>query len=170
MDIGAFLLLLALFIPLAIYLAQPFTKKRRPRALPKEDHTRSALMAERDRLLDALQELDFDYTLGKVPEDEYPALRATLLKQGAEILKKLDAIGEPSEGGDAESRIEAAISARRAEIQETAAEENADDDIESLIAARRRARKDKSGGFCPNCGHPVLQSDKFCPHCGHPLR
>ncbi|MBL1173273.1 MAG: zinc-ribbon domain-containing protein, partial [Chloroflexi bacterium] len=41
-----------------------------------------------------------------------------------------------------------------------------DDDVEALIAARRKARKEKSGGFCPRCGKPVLASDRFCPHCG----
>ncbi len=28
------------------------------------------------------------------------------------------------------------------------------------------ARKDKTAGFCPKCGKPVLQSDVFCPSCG----
>ena len=176
MDLGAFLLLTALFIPLAIYLAQPFTEKRRPRALPKDDHTRSALMAERDRILDALQELDFDHSLGKVPEEEYPELRAALLQKGAEILKKLDSLEDSAQKDDAERRLEAAIAERKANQasaegdSSSLPEEDADDDLESLIAARRRERKEKSAGFCPNCGHPVLQTDKFCPHCGHSLK
>lgn len=171
MDIGAFLLLAALFIPLAMYLAQPFTEKRRPRARSEEDHRRSALMAERDSILDALQELDFDHSLGKVPEEDYPQLRAELLQKGAAILKELDSLESASDAEDAEHRLEAAIAARRAKRVETDSEsESEEDDLESLIAARRRARKEKSAGFCPNCGHPVLQTDKFCPHCGHALK
>jgi predicted amidophosphoribosyltransferase len=47
---------------------------------------------------------------------------------------------------------------------------DADDDIESLIAARRSERKEKSAGFCPNCGRPILSSDRFCPHCGKVIK
>lgn len=39
-------------------------------------------------------------------------------------------------------------------------------DLEARIAARRQARQEKAGGFCPHCGKPVQKSDKFCPRCG----
>ncbi len=64
-------------------------------------------------------------------------------------------------GTDADNMLEAAIQARRG-----ASTLDADDELESMIAARRGKRKAKSGGFCPNCGNPVLQSDKFCTGCG----
>ncbi len=37
-----------------------------------------------------------------------------------------------------------------------------------LIANRRRARSEKSSGFCPQCGKPIQKSDRFCPKCGAP--
>ena len=46
----------------------------------------------------------------------------------------------------------------------------ADDDLEELVAARRAQRKNKSAGFCPQCGKPVASSDRFCPHCGKSVR
>jgi hypothetical protein len=42
----------------------------------------------------------------------------------------------------------------------------ADDDLEKLLADRRRARREKAAGFCPRCGGPVHKSDRFCPKCG----
>ena len=45
-------------------------------------------------------------------------------------------------------------------------QEITDEDLEELVAARRTARKDRSAGFCPKCGKPVLRSDRFCPACG----
>jgi len=44
------------------------------------------------------------------------------------------------------------------------------EDLEDLLAKRRIARKDKTAGFCPKCGKPVLQSDVFCPFCGSTLK
>jgi predicted amidophosphoribosyltransferase len=41
-----------------------------------------------------------------------------------------------------------------------------DDDLEAMIAARRKTHKVKSAGFCPKCGKPILVSDRFCPSCG----
>jgi predicted amidophosphoribosyltransferase len=47
--------------------------------------------------------------------------------------------------------------------------DEADDDVETILAARRRERQGKSGGFCPNCGRSIQKSDRFCPKCGQIL-
>jgi rubrerythrin len=67
-----------------------------------------------------------------------------------------------------DARIEKAIAARRADAS-VAKQEVSDDDMESMIAARRKGRKEKSSGFCPKCGKPVMASDRFCPSCGKSL-
>ena len=55
-----------------MYLYAPFME-RRARRVTEEEHELSALMAERDRVINSLQELDFDFKLGKIPEEDYPA-------------------------------------------------------------------------------------------------
>ncbi len=174
MDIGAIFLSLAVLILVALYVAFPFLSRQRDSR--KEQPAISLLMAERDRLLNVLQELDFDHVLGKIPAEDYPAQRASLLRQGAQVLRELDASRSPSENGmqgagdDAEARLESAIAARRADSAVQGGHAVTDEDIEALIAGRRAARKDKAAGFCPKCGKPVLQSDRFCPGCGKPLK
>jgi rubrerythrin len=166
MDIGAIFFTLAVVTLVGMYVGQPFIQRRGRRAT-QEDHEYSQLMAEYDRAVNTLQELDFDNALGKVPVEDYPSQRAELLAKGAELLRKLDAMQPQESGRDAESRIEAAVASRRAD---SSAEKSAamldDDDLESLIAARRKTRKEKSAGFCPKCGKPVQVSDRFCPSCG----
>lgn len=168
MQLTALFFTLAILILVAIYLYAPFME-RRARHVTEEEHELSALMAERDRVINSLQELDFDFKLGKIPEEDYPTQRAGLLQKGADILRRIDSIApQPASAQDADARIEKAIAARRADAS-GAKPEFSDDDVESMIAARRRVRKEKSSGFCPKCGKPVTVSDRFCPSCGKSL-
>ena len=183
MDIGSIFLVLGLLVLVVIFISRPLLEKRSV-AVTQEEQEVSALLAERDRLLNALQELDFDYSLGKIPEADYPEQRKVLIQRGVDVLRKLDELQVDAQPDDAEERIEAAIAARRADIaQVQLAGGNGggarlkpaplavgqDDSLEALIATRRRERKEKSAGFCPQCGDPVQKSDRFCPKCGAKL-
>jgi hypothetical protein len=168
MEIAAILLTSGIAILVGLYLYAPVLEHG-GRRLTAEEHELSALFAERDRVVNALQELDFDYKLGKIPEEDYPLQRAALLQKGADILRKIDSYSPQADTAqETEARIEKAVAARRADAS-AKPRELTDDDIESLIASRRKARKNKSAGFCPKCGKPVLTSDKFCPSCGKSL-
>jgi rubrerythrin len=179
MDIGSLFLILGLLILVGLFVARPFFE-RTARAVSQEEQALSALMAERDRVLNALQELDFDFALQKIPEAEYPAQRAILLQKGVEILRQIDAYQPQAAATDVEARIEAAIAARRADaarqpVSRAAAGaaatvlEAPDDELERMLANRRRQRSEKAAGFCPQCGGPVQKSDRFCPRCGATL-
>jgi NADH pyrophosphatase NudC (nudix superfamily) len=168
MQITAIFFTLAILILVGIYLYAPFMEQR-ARRVTEEEHELSTLLAERDRVINSLQELDFDYKLGKIPEEDYPSQRAGLLQKGADILRQIDTIApEPIAVQDVDARIEKAIAARRADASVVRAELS-DDDVESMIAARHKVRKEKSSGFCPKCGKPVMISDRFCPSCGKSL-
>ena len=168
MELTAIFFSLAVLIIVGIYLYAPFME-RRARRVTEEEHELSALMAERDRIINSLQELDFDFKLGKIPEDDYPTQRANLLQKGAEILKKIDSLApQPVSTQDTEARLEKAIAARRADGAVGTAPVT-DDDLEAMISARRKSRTKKSAGFCPRCGKPVTVTDRFCPSCGKSL-
>jgi hypothetical protein len=196
MDIGSIFLILALLVLVGLFVARPLFERKAVVTSPEigeEEHTHSALLAEQDRILNALQELDFDYQLGKVPAEDYPGQRALLVQHGAEVLRQLDQLAAQPAASNLEARIEAAIAARRIDAgrrpparsmreqrekmealaeagnQSLPVELAEDDDIEVQLAARRRERSDRSAGFCPNCGRPVQKSDRFCPKCGAPL-
>jgi NADH pyrophosphatase NudC (nudix superfamily) len=195
MDIAALFFTLAILVLVAMYLYAPLAE-RSARPVTEEEHELSALMAERDRIINSLQELDFDFKLGKIPSEDYPTQRANLLQKGADILRKIDERTSqqgskpqnkknPSRRNEKprvssstpeasaavqnqEERIERTIATRRVEVS-IAMSNIKDDDLESMISARRRNHKEKSAGFCPNCGKPVLSSDRFCASCGKAL-
>ena len=182
MDISSIFLLLSLLLLIGLFIARPLLDRQAVSVTPEADlkeHELSTLLAERDRLLTALEELDFDNAMGKIPEGDYPGQRERLLMQGAEILRKLDELDEDISDAEVERQIEAAIAERRSAIVDSGeaaiAEKptpliiDVDDEVEVQLAARRRARQDKSAGFCPNCGRPVQKSDRFCPQCGYTL-
>jgi hypothetical protein len=173
MDLGAILLLIALLVGVGVFLAAPLLRGAARQASGESPEV-SALMAERDRVIDSLQELDFDFRLGKIPEEDYPAHRTGLLRRGADILRRLDELAPslslPNSGtAPADARIEQAAAAGRADGAPAEAP-LADEKIESMLAARRAARHAKSAGFCPRCGRPVLTTDQFCPKCGKALQ
>lgn len=180
MDFGSILLLLALVIIVAAFIASPFRQAPKREAVGEEDIELSQLLAERERVLDALAELDFDAEMGKVPDNLYPLQREALLKRGADVLRLLDAYHEKvdEEGEDHEARLERAARIRA----------KGDDPIEAMIAARRvkgtdaveakvAARRAGTSApaavgkakFCPSCGSALQSGDKFCPSCGQKL-
>jgi hypothetical protein len=173
MELAAIFFSLAILILVGVYLYAPFMERRAQR-VTEDEHELSALMAERDRVINSLQELDFDFKLGKIPEEDYPTQRASLLQKGADILRKIDEFSltpNPSptgRGGNVEEKLEKAIAARRADGAHTKPEVP-DDDLEAVIVARRKGRKNRSAGFCPKCGKPVMVTDRFCPSCGKSL-
>jgi hypothetical protein len=182
MDLASILLTLAVALLVGLFITRPLLSRRaasevliRPATEEVEMH-RSTLLAERDRALTSLQDLDFDFTLGKIPEADYSSQRAELLESGADALRQLDELGGVKSATRAEERVEAAVASRRADSprqSSTVAPRRppapAEDDIEAEITARRRARQEKAAGFCPKCGRPVTTSDRFCARCGATL-
>jgi hypothetical protein len=165
MDIGAVFLILAVVILVGMIVSRPFTNRvpdqaAAPAPTGADQYTRSNRLAEYDRQLNALQELDFDHRLGKIPDEDYPQQRQALLNDATETLRDLDASGVQIPGALPQDDAE-----RRDSVTPPPSAE-ADRDLEALIAARRRARQEKAGGFCPTCGKPVQESDRFCPKCG----
>lgn len=193
MDLGAIFLILAVALLVAIFVSRPFLSRRaasemliRP-GVEEAEIRHSTLLAERDRILTALQDLEFDFTLGKIPAEDYPVQRAELLKAGADVLRQLDTLSGSTVAVTAEDRVESAVAARRADaahrpvrpVERVAAgvavnsgrrpPAAAEDEVEARVAARRQARQEKAVGFCPKCGRPVTKSDRFCSRCGTTL-
>jgi hypothetical protein len=169
MDFGSIFLILALAVAVAVFVSRPFfepepaAERVSQQAVRPQDQQRSALLAERDRLVIAMRELEFDHTLGKIPEEDYPAQRDSLLTAGAEVLKQLEELpAEPGAGRGSPP-------AQPAELLRNGMPAEPVDELEEMILAHRRARQEKAAGFCPSCGKPLRKSDKFCPRCGAAL-
>lgn len=149
MDINSILFILALLILVILYVSQPLAAQRSV-GVSSIDQEVSSLLAERERILEALEELDFDNIMGKVPEENYPDQRARLVQQGALVLHQLDAFQQ-------------ADTSLPTDIQDG---DKKSDDLESMIAKHKQDSRKKSGSFCHNCGQKIELSDHFCANCG----
>lgn len=158
MDIGSIFILLAILLLVAIFLSQPFLEEEARTQEVESEY--SHLLAERERLLARIEELDFDYDLDKLSDEDYRRVREKLVGEAAQVLKKLDAY-RAEKGIEQRDLSQEALqkSPRRTEV----------DEIEALISSRRRELGEKKRGFCPHCGRTVGGSDQYCVHCGEKL-
>lgn len=177
MDIGSIFLILALLIPVTLFIIRPVIEQNLAPAI-HSGQVLSYLLAERDHIVATIQELDDDFKLGKIPAEDYPPQRQMLLQNGADILKQIDDLQASAGKRAVDDRLEAAILAHRQSLvanqSPTLRNGNAvppvpDDEIEQKIASRRRSMQGKAGSFCPKCGRPVHGADQFCPRCGAAL-
>lgn len=155
MDAASLLLGLALLILVAAYVARPLFE-RSPEPVAESDPS-DGLLAERENVLAALRDLDFDFRTGKVAAEDYEAQRAALVTQGAAVLQQLDASaanGEPP-ADDLEAEIEAAIAAHR-----QSAKKPSRAPVSPVTA---------SAQVCSSCGAAIRAGDRFCAACGTPV-
>lgn len=159
MDLGSILIILALALIVGAVIARPlFEEQGRDRNT--KEQKRSVLLAEEEKVLATLQELDMDFAMGKVLAEDYKAQRAALVTEGASVLKAMD------EARVASSVDGAATGTTSEKVRLVAAHPAPDEDeIEAEIARRRRPKGSQSG-YCGQCGRPVVAGDRFCSHCG----
>ena len=166
MEGGSILLLLGIAVLAGAFIMRPFINQliygselRRKSNLYKEDEQCQELHKERLRLLQAVQELDLDRSIGKVPAKTYITQREALIKQGGAVLRALSEMSCP--------HLETWMDAESSAVKP---DENLfydpTDKLEQMIARHRRRQHERSIGFCPRCGSPLKVSDKFCPQCG----
>jgi hypothetical protein len=145
-----------------------------------------SLEAQRESLYTQIKELDLDHATGKLNDEDYARLRADLVAQAAAVLKQIDGVTQspasatvkvaaptPTAGTD---DVEALIAARRKTRSTTAAPtsaapKTADADAEAAIAARRKTTAPAATALtCPQCGKPITADDAFCAKCGAALQ
>lgn len=149
MDIGSVLIGLALAIVVGAYIGLPILVKG-GKAVTVEDRQLSELQATRDRILNRLQELDMDYSMGKILEKDYRDERQGLMGKGAAVLKAIDSlIGQAPDSS-----------------RETAA----DEEIEAAVTRLRGKTSRPDLGYCPSCGIEIQRDDAFCTRCGTSLQ
>ncbi|HTP09117.1 MAG TPA: zinc ribbon domain-containing protein [Anaerolineae bacterium] len=177
MDILAIPIGLILLAALVFYISRPLLQARR--AVKSDGADALPLEAQRESLYTQIKELDLDHATGKVNDQDYTRLRADLVAQAAAVLKQIDGVlrqPAPVAAPVAADDVESLIAARRKTrssmaATKVAASKTTDGDIEAVIAARRKTPAPAASALtCPHCGKPINADDAFCAKCGTALR
>lgn len=172
MELSAILIGVVLLASVVYFVSHPLLPTKH---LAKAgDVDAFSLEAQRESLYTQIKELDLDHATGKVNDADYVPLRAELVAQAADVLKKIDGVGTaapaPLPLTAQTDDVEALIAARR-KTRPASAAKPADADVEAAIAARRRTVTPAvSAPTCPKCGKPINAGDAFCAKCGTALQ
>ncbi len=171
MEIIALVIGLVILAAIGFYVSRPLVQARRA-GRPSGVVDVQSLETQRESLYIQIKELDLDHATGKVNEEDYARLRAELVTEAAAVLKQIDGVApQPAPAAQlAPDDVEALIAARR-KTRSTSAPRTADADVEAASAARRKAAAPSVGELaCPACGKPIGADDAFCAKCGTALR
>ncbi len=151
MAFSSLIIVLFIFLLAGVLVVRPFLEDGSQNALSSAGRYDS-LLAERERLYRAIEDLDLDLELQKISEDEHDKGRQELLSEAAAVLQKIE--NHPRHS--------------KYRIQDSRTVES-DDDLERLIAERRKVLQAARGDVCPKCGQAISTDDQFCSSCGEKL-
>jgi uncharacterized protein (UPF0212 family) len=153
MEIIAILIGLGMLGVSIPFVIKPFRQK------PRKDHKKSDMRVQNEErrvaALSALRDLDFDYKIGKVSDEDYGPLRAGLVAEAAQYIRQQD---------EEDKKLEALIQARRASRGLKC--EQCGTSVEAGNHFCPKCGAPVESGVCPSCGKKVRAGDLFCPSCG----
>jgi hypothetical protein len=135
-QIIAILIGLVLLAAIAFYVSRPIVQQRRGGT---DATVMATLEAHRDAVYSQIRELDMDHATGKMNDEDYQQARTDLVAQAAALLKQIDGV----------------LAAPIVPASIAVATLPAADDIEALIAARRKAPAQPAAAVKP----AAIQSD-----------
>ena len=196
MEILAVIIGLLLTVGIGWYIIQPLARSKH--ALLSKEASVTPLEVQRDLLYAQIRELDLDHATGKTNDEDHGRIRAELVAQAADILRRIDGLaaapnqplpGARPIGVTIDDDLEAAIAARRKKGQRVAAPPDREAELEAAITARRKTSSKAPANLdqqiesaiaarrssvpplkCPNCNKPVTAEDVFCSKCGASLQ
>ena len=151
MAFGSIFILLVIFGLSSFIIIRPFLVEPDTRKVPLPGKYDS-LLAERERLLSSIEDLDLEFDLKKISSQEHTRNRDNLLAEAAEVLMQLDGLKIPTQ-----------------KRKQPSSPPVVGDELEKMITERRRELRKEKSNFCSNCGKAVKTGDQFCSHCGEEL-
>lgn len=142
------LLFFALILVSAGFCFWPYFRKQSVEALSSRDTPLGRVQQRKDTLLQNIADLDFEYRMGKLAEEDYQNLRGTLKSQAAEAIEQIDVLAETE-----------TLLGRAPHGATRRAPTGASTPVASSTDTAR----------CESCGAALAPQARFCSSCGHKM-
>ena len=166
MDLGAIFIGFAILVIAVPYVIYPLMNGRKKQPLRTISQTKDEEGSHKGALV-AIRDLDFDFQIGKVTQEDYETLRAQLVVEAAEYLQTKKQVDEKIEEM-IRARLQAAKPSQKCE--KCGGEIRPQDrycPICGAVAKNQTASNKPAPQIaCPGCGKSVKESDMFCTGCG----
>jgi hypothetical protein len=181
----AMLIALVLSVGALAFVVWPLLKPG-PAPVMVEDDRLTELLGRKDAVLQAIKDLEFDYQVGKLSEEDFHLYDQRLRRQAVALLQQIEQVAPQS--ADIDAALEAEIAQRRrvleparpvikaapAAVAAVAAAAPVPIGAQSpavAIAAGAVPNGTASGTvrYCTNCGTRLEAHHKFCANCGTPV-
>ncbi len=157
-------------------VAWPLLKKG-PTPVLVEDDQLVELLYRKDQVMTSIKDLEFDYRVGKLSEEDYQLYDQRLRRQAVGLLQQIEKVAPEAASLDAALEREI-LRKRKAAPDAKRANPTHEDHIEAEIARRRTVSPGVAASaatavagngsvrFCTNCGYQLAPQHKFCANCG----
>lgn len=148
--------------------------KKGPTPVLVEDDRLVELLHRKDQVMTSIKELEFDYHVGKLSEEDYQMYDQRLRRQAVGLLQQIEKVAPESASLDASLERDI-LRKRKVASDAHSAARAADERVEAEVARRRTvampADVQVNGGarFCTRCGNQLAPQHKFCANCGAPV-
>jgi hypothetical protein len=124
-----------LFLAVVYLILRPFLV---PETIVDEDLATIQLDIQKDRIIEAIREIDMDYQTGKLSDEDYNLLRSRYTAAAGEIIRRIDS------DAVADAQAEPEEQALPVQDPETSDgfDDELDDELERQIAERKSAMKE----------------------------
>jgi hypothetical protein len=153
----------------AAYVAWPLVRAEPPPVVVEDDRL-SDLIGRKDAVLTAIKDLEFDYQVGKLSEEDYERFNQRLRRQAIGLIQQIEQVAPESAKLDAQ--LEAEITRRRKTHEPAAAPVPARPQPTALTGAVAMATPPATvaeAHYCTQCGQQLAPTHKFCANCGTPV-
>ena len=136
--------------------------------LPNADaRERKSLGEQKERLYDAIKDLDFEYRAGKLSDADYQSVRSDLVSQAGAVISKLDEMVDATE----KEPLRKEVSAEASTEDVTAAEGPTCPSCQRVNPPGAKFCLQCGAGIaapenCPECGIELPKEARFCTSCG----
>ena len=159
MEISSIIVGVGLFAVSMVYVILPFRQKRLKTTSALD--ARTSQKGQRDAVLSALRELDFDFRTGKISEEDYTPLRTQLMAEAAQYVEAEEKESE---------QLESLIRNRRATQKQNLRCEYCDAPIQTGQRFCSKCGSAINYEQCPSCGKKIQAGDLFCSSCGNKVQ